>query len=285
MLDKIDLNLPWIESDLFEFYLKKKPKKINKIARFFHKNGYIILDLKLKQKFINNIIKDIASLASDSKSKKNPKYYHYNENPRIIEGFKKSKLIRELCHNRVILNFLKQIYEKKPIPINSINFIKGTDQPLHSDYIHFGSLPHKYLAAAWIALEKTDEYNGTICLVPGSHKLDIIDYESFNLPLPSSTEEISKFYKIYEKYVENVVKSKKLKVKNIKLKQGQAIIWAANLLHGGKKIINKKRSRYSQVIHYHFEKCKLIYNPMFSSTSQGRFSERDLKKLEIKKHQ
>ena len=279
----LNSNLPWVESDLFQFFLKFRPEKIKKIAKFFHDNGYVIVDLKLSKNYINETVKDIKKLAHDSNSKKNPKYYHYNENPRIIEGFKKSKFIKNLCHNKIIINLLKKLYEKKPIPINSINFIRGTDQPLHSDYIHFGSIPHKYLAAAWIALENTDYYNGTISVVPGSHKLDIIDYETFNLPAPSSTVEISKFYKIYENYIKNVVKSKKLKTKNIKLKPGHAIIWAANLLHGGKKIIDKKRTRFSQVVHYHFENCKLIYNPMFSSLSEGRFSERNIKKLEIKK--
>ena len=278
----INSNPPWVESDLFSFYLGQKINKIKKTAKFFNKNGYVIVDLKLSKNYINKTIMDIKKLAYNPNSKKNPKYFHYNENPRIIEGFKKSKFIKDLCHNKIIINLLKELYERKPIPINSINFIRGTDQPLHSDYIHFGSIPHKYLAAAWIALEDTNDYNGTISVVPGSHKLDIIDYETFNLPAPSSTEEIAKFYKIYENYIKNVVKSKKLKTKNLKLKPGQAIIWAANLLHGGKKIIDKKKTRFSQVIHYHFENCKLIYNPMFSSLSGGRYSERNLKKLAIK---
>ncbi len=279
----LNFNLPWVESDLFHFFLKYRPKKIKKAAKFFHDNGYIIVDLKLSKNYISKTINDIKKLALDSNSKKNPKYYHYNESPRIIEGFKKSKFIKELCHHKIIINLLKKLYEKKPIPINSINFLKGTDQPLHSDYMHFGSIPHKYLAASWIALENTDNENGTISVVPGSHKLDIIDYETFNLSIPSSTAEISKFYKIYEDYIKKVVKSKKLKTKNIKLKSGQAIIWAANLLHGGKKIKDKKRTRFSQVVHYHFENCKLIYNPAFSSPSEGRFSERNIKKLEIKR--
>ena len=42
-------------------------------------------------------------------------------------------------------------------------------------------MPHKYLCAAWIALEKTDEKNGSIIVVPGSHKFDLIDYSLFNL--------------------------------------------------------------------------------------------------------
>ena len=282
MLKTTNSYLPWVESDLFFFYLDDKTKKIKDIAKFYNKNGYVIIDLKLSKNYIDKTIKDIKKLAYNPNSKKNPKYFHYNENPRIIEGYKKSKFIKDLCHNKIIINLLKQLYEKKPIPINSINFIRGTDQPLHSDYIHFGSIPHKYLAAAWIALENTNNYNGTISVVPGSHKLEIIDYETFNLPAPSSTVEIAKFYKIYENYIQKVVQSKKLKIKHIKLKPGQAVIWAANLLHGGKKIIDKRKTRFSQVIHYHFEKCKLIYNPMFSSLSEGRFSERNLKKLTIK---
>ena len=99
-----------------------------------------------------------------------------------MEGWKQSKYIKNLCFQKEVITFLNFIYGKKPVPISTINFLRGTEQPLHSDYIHFGSIPHKYLAAAWIALENTDYNNGTISVVPGSHKLDIVDYETFNLP-------------------------------------------------------------------------------------------------------
>ena len=49
----------------------------------------------------------------------------------------KSKTIKELALNKKILTLLNFLYRKKPVPINTINFIKGSDQPLHSDYIHF----------------------------------------------------------------------------------------------------------------------------------------------------
>ena len=120
----LNSNIPWVESDLFHFFSKFRPKKTKKIAKFFHDNGYVIVDLKLSKNYINKTIMDIKKLAYDSSSKKNPKYYHYNENPRIIEGFKKSKFIKDLCHHKIIINLLKSLYERKPIPINSINFIK-----------------------------------------------------------------------------------------------------------------------------------------------------------------
>lgn len=113
MSKQLNSNLPWVESDLFNHHLKFKPKKIKKIAKLFHDNGYVVIDLKLSKSYINNTIKDINKLAFDSNSKKNPKYYHYNENPRIIEGFKKSKFIKNLCHHGQIMNLLKKLYEKK----------------------------------------------------------------------------------------------------------------------------------------------------------------------------
>ena len=37
------------------------------------------------------------------------------------------------------------------------------------------------------------------------------------------------------------------------------------MLHGAYEIKNKNLTRYSQVVHYHFEGCKFFYNPNFSS--------------------
>ncbi len=278
----INLNTPWVESNLFNYLIKFKNKKYENIAKKFHKDGYVVIDLKLSKKFVKKTVEDINMLARSKSSKKNPDIYHYNENPRIIEGYKKSKYIKKLCKNKKVLEILKYLYEKKPVAINSINFLKGTDQPFHSDYIHFSSMPHKYLAAAWVALEKTDLNNGPITVIPGSHKLDIIDYSLFNLKTPTSMNELSKFYTVYENYIKKLIKANKLKEKSIILKAGQAIIWSANLLHGGKKIKDQRRTRYSQVIHYHFDKCEFIYNPGFSDTSKGKYALRDLKALRIK---
>ena len=47
------------------------------------------------------------------------------------------------------------------------------------------------------------------------------------------------------------------------IKKGQALIWAANLLHGGEPINKAGASRYSQVSHYYFEDCT-YYTPLFT---------------------
>ena len=98
--------------------------------------------------------------------------------------------------------------------ISTINFYAGTEQPLHSDYIHFGSVPELYLAGAWFALEKVDNNNGYLIIVPGSHKLKIINFSDFNLNIPKTSKELENHYSIYENYLEDLIIEKNEEEKN-----------------------------------------------------------------------
>ena len=55
----------------------------------------------------------------------------------------------------------------------------------------------------------------------------------------------------------------------LRLRKGQALVWAANLLHGGSPIKDPARTRHSQVNHYFFEGC-LYYQPQRSDPFLGR---------------
>ena len=241
-----------------------------------HEKGYCIIDLNLKDRFINNINFDISEALDKGNIKKNPKIYHYNKFPRIVEAWKYSKNVARLAKNPILNNILKFLYQSKPLPFSTINFIGGTEQPFHSDYIHFGSLPHKYLVGAWIALENTNKFNGALRVVPGSHKLPLIDYQDLKLKKPQNILELEKNYRVYEKYIKELIKVKKLKFKELYLKRGEVILWAANLLHGGSKVKNKKLTRRSQVVHFHFKNSEVYYNPGFSEPKKGLYVDRKL---------
>jgi len=58
------------------------------------------------------------------------------------------------------------------------------------------------------------------------------------------------------------------------LKRGQAIIWDANLLHGGSPIKNPELTRYSQVTHYFFE-SEYYYTPALSTQNQIAYRKPD----------
>ena len=57
------------------------------------------------------------------------------------------------------------------------------------------------------------------------------------------------------------------------LRKGQAVVWAANLLHGGAPITRPGATRRSLVTHYFFEGCS-YFTPMLSDPDAGRMFRR-----------
>ena len=112
---------------------------------------------------------EIQTLLKSRNIKTNSSFFSYNNSPRIVDAGKDCSMVVDLALNEKVLSLLKLFYRKKPIPFSTINFLKGTEQPLHSDTIHFGSIPKGYLSACWVALEDTDEDNGALMVVEGSH--------------------------------------------------------------------------------------------------------------------
>ena len=201
--NSFEIKDPWFESEFAISILNKKKikLKLKKEAKFFIENGYLIIKKCFSQKIINETLNDFEKIVNSKSFKKNPDYFHYNESPRVIEGWRKSKKIKNICFNKKILKYLSFFYNKKPLPISTINFTLGTEQPLHSDYIHFGSCPEKFLAGVWVAFEKVDKNNGPLQIVPKSHKSKIINFYDLNLDIPKTTKELKKNYTIYENYL------------------------------------------------------------------------------------
>jgi hypothetical protein len=65
-----------------------------------------------------------------------------------------------------------------------------------------------------------------------------------------------------------------LKEARFTARRGQALIWAANLLHGGAPQLNPDLTRWSQVTHYYFENCA-YYTPLFSEPFFGKIHFRE----------
>lgn len=257
--------------------VKLKHPQFYDLAKKFDEDGYVIIDLDLSDDFCNKIKEDVISHVSGNLAKKNPDIYHYNSNPRVIEGWKFSDEIKKLSLDKTVLSILSIFYDSKPLPFSTINFIRGTEQPMHSDYVHFGSKPELYLAGAWVALEDIHPDSGPLGVVKGSHKSPIVLFEDLGFEkFPKNLKEVKLFYTAYEEYLDNYIKNKKLIKKFPVLKKGQCLIWQANLFHGACKINNMSLTRWSQVTHYHFDVCSSFYNPNFSSRKKNIFTKRDV---------
>ena len=75
---------------------------------------------------------------------------------RVFNGWKISRAVRAIALAPRILRVLRQLYGRKPLPFQTLNFPIGTEQKVHSDVIHFASDPPTYMCGVWVALEDID---------------------------------------------------------------------------------------------------------------------------------
>lgn len=286
-IDPTALSIPWIESPFYQTIVRNKvdtgeiTSEEYYICNQYNKDGYIVLDLELEETFINELHNEIDNLIKSEKLKTQEEGYHYNtEAPRVFEAWKTCKNVLSLAKHPKILKTLELLYGRKPIPFQTINFTKGSNQPLHSDAIHFSSIPERWLVGSWTALEDMDANNGTLIFAPKSHTIPLYHFKDLGLDVPKYGEQFSN-YAIYEQFIKDLVDVMHYKVEQFITEKGRVLLWAAHLLHGGDKIRDPKRTRKSQATHYYFEGCEHYIAPMFSDFYNGVFSEKNLIEKDI----
>jgi len=130
------------------------------------------------------------------------------------------------------------------------------------------------MCGVWVALEDVHDGNGPLHYYPKSHKLPFYDLSILGLKGSTSKsieEMLTKYYTRYEDFIAELVSKKKLEKKVLNIKKGQALIWSANLLHGGEPITQAGSTRFTQVNHYYFEGCA-YYRPMLTDMAIERIS-------------
>lgn len=278
--DKEALDIPWIESPFFDSLLKNSnyTDEEKSLCKHFNENGFVIIDLDLSEDEINGVVDDVYDSLKNQNTTYHADYYHYTESKRIFEHWKKSDNVANLTLNKNILNTLKLLYGKDAIPFSTINFIKGSNQPLHSDVIHFHTVPSLWMCGVWIAFEDVDSTNGSLTIVPGSHKWQIYEYNNLRLPHPDTIEDGTEVnYREYEAFIETLVQEKNAERHIVTLKKGQALIWAANMIHGGSNVpdvTDLNKTRLTQANHYFFGGCEHYYHPMFSEKTKGIYAKK-----------
>ncbi|MCE7058541.1 phytanoyl-CoA dioxygenase family protein [Dyadobacter sp. CY343] len=261
-------NSPWTESPFFESELEKSdlsPEMKEKV-RFYSENGYLIIDPEIPETLLDEAREGLLSEFSNRKS------------TRIQDIWKENEKVRQIAIAPKILDLLQVLYRKKPIPFQTLNFNVGTQQRTHSDTIHFDCIPQRFMCGVWVALEDVKQDNGPLHYYPGSHKYPIynlLDMGIMGSASKSMEDSLSRNYQSYEDFIEEFVKVKKLTPETLHIKKGQAIIWSANLLHGGNKIERPGATRHSQVTHYYFEDC-VYYAPLLTDMAIERINIREI---------
>ncbi len=274
------MNLPWIESPFFEQLLARQGLDPSRAAqaRAYHQQGYLVVEDLFSAAEIDRVLERYDWLFDARTRFDAPKHVVdvlVRDPNRRQDAWCVCDPIKALaCHPR-LMELLAFLYGRPAIPFQTLNFLAGSQQPLHSDAIHFSSLPMRFMCGVWVALEDVGPSNGPLIYAEGSHRMDERQMYELNLwPSPPGGA-LGENYKLYEDYVRAVLEAFPFPRRELHCKKGTALVWASNLLHGGAPIQVSGATRKSQVTHFYFENC-IYYTPIYSNPPLGQLYLRDI---------
>lgn len=258
--------VPLVESPLFPMQqasLGLTPEE-NRIATDLHQHGFAVLDFPDS---------DLEARIERIKANLGPRYTEVAAgDQRIQDAWKFDDDVRAIAINQAMLDLLSELYGRRAFPFQTLNFPVGTQQGAHTDAVHFSSLPERFMCGVWLAMEDVSPNAGPLFYVPGSHRWpllnnSLIGRRGHNSTLESAQNPFAQGWRALRE-MNGAAEEPFL------AKKGQALIWTANLLHGGSHQSDTALTRWSQVTHYYFEDC-IWYTPAFSDEALGRLELRE----------
>ena len=260
-----NLNLPWVESAFFARELAARADGLTpdqrRVATDFHDQGYVAIERLIPHRLCDAIVAEVDPMFDD------PEAIHWR---RVQDAWAAgASAVRELATLPAVQDLLRLLYERRPIPFQTLDFKWGTQQQGHSDSIHFSCLPARYMCGVWVALEDVDEDNGPLFYYPGSHRLP--ELTVYDLGFSAGTSS----YNYYEWFQQELMNELGFTSIEFHAKKGDALVWSSNVVHGGKPVLDESSTRWSQVTHYYFDDC-IYYSPMHSESPTGELFLRDV---------
>jgi ectoine hydroxylase-related dioxygenase (phytanoyl-CoA dioxygenase family) len=247
----------------------------------FDRDGYLRFDPGVSDAVLDGVLKDLEPRylrEGDAPQLDNGVLYSPGAKPRIRDAWRISENVRGIALAPKVLAVLTELYGRKPCCFQTLNFPVSTEQAPHSDSMHFSPDQPNYMCGVWVALEDIDMDNGPLIYYPGSHRLPFLDYD--DIGFQAQEGEYSQHVNFvrdrnsqYESYVANLIEQHGFKPEYGTINRGEALVWAANLLHGGSPLRDRSRSRQSQVSHYLFEGSTGYYTAMVSGPDRRVWNE------------
>lgn len=270
--------VPRIESPIFPIdELANLSEQEKEIARALHSKGFAVIDFPDPEidaridRIKHNLAPQFDIAFDDPSSDKT------RGERRVQDAWIFDEDVRAIAANPALLELLGKLYGRAAFPFQTLNFPVGTQQAAHTDSVHFSSLPERFMCGVWLAMEDVLAEAGPLFYVPGSHRWPIVT--NAMIGRRGFGSELSSAQLPYGQAWEAMCQTNGATEEPFLARKGQALIWCANLLHGGSRQTDPTLTRWSQVTHYFFDDC-IYYTPAFSDETTGKLALRNLVSIE-----
>lgn len=256
--------------------------------RFWIDNGYIIIPDAIPEQVLDAALVDFEKAYSGKlhnlrfeceavvKSRlASPWQKEMNEFPaKALDVHFHSSAIRDLIFSKRISRFLSLLFNAPAFATQSLGFFLGSAQEGHQDSAYVAYTNPLQFCASWIALEDVTIGAGELFYYPGSHRFPNFlyggEYKSLdeakrmneNTPRGQVAKHVQKLAMLASEYG--------LQKKLLDAKKGDALIWHADLVHGGNPV-SKEVTRKSVVTHY----CPKFVSPLYAENRKTQRHQHD----------
>lgn len=190
---------------------------------------------------------------------------------RLQDPHMKVPALCQIMRHPNVLRWVQLLMGREPAPFQTIIGHKGSQQGVHSDSIHMTTYPLGYLTAAWVAFEDIHPDSGPLVYYPGSHRLPYVFSRDVGIKENDYRERgFSPYGEHYEPRIKQVIAEQRLKPHYFHAQKGDALIWHANLLHGGSTRRDLRHTRRTLVSHY-FVRGAVCYHDFAAAPPKAFF--------------
>lgn len=163
------------------------------------------------------------------------------------------RLTHLFCDNNILLEVQDFFFGSKSSLYTSLYYEKGSQQPFHRDTPVFSTRPEYYYFGNTVYLENTNDENGCLEVIPGSHLVGELDREALALLFYENLDSIlqldNEIWIEYQRRVHIRAEGNGLVPCKVHCNAGDTLIWHPQLLHSGSPIRDLNLTRHSFVFH------------------------------------
>jgi hypothetical protein len=225
-------------------------------CRFWIENGYIVLPRAIDEATLDSVWAAYEEAAASGAISLPPEPAADGDRypGRTLDPHLKIEAFCRILRHEQLLHWVRLLMEREPKPFQTIAGHKGSQQGAHSDSIHMTTYPIGYLTAAWVAFEDIHPDCGPLVYYPGSHRLPYLFADDVGITAEDfRARGYAGYHERYEPRIRQLVEENHIEPHYFLANKGDALIWHANLIHGGSPRRNIELSRKAVVCHYFVE--------------------------------